>query len=44
VVSKIVEYLIFKEYYELTHEDAPKFKVDPAIVLEVLLASQFLDI
>ncbi|OQV16490.1 hypothetical protein BV898_09328 [Hypsibius exemplaris] len=44
VVSKVADYLIYKEYYERTQEDAPKFKVEPANVLEVLLASQFLDI
>lgn len=44
IVSKVVSYLVYKEYYERTMEDAPKFTVDPAMVLEVLMASQFLDI
>ncbi|XP_055339714.1 elongin-C-like [Paramacrobiotus metropolitanus] len=44
IVSKVAEYMIYKEYYERTHEDAPGFTVPPAIVLEVLMAAQFLDI
>ena len=44
IVSKVMSYLVYKEYYERTMENAPKFTVEPATVLEVLMASQFLDI
>ena len=44
VVNKVAEYLIYKDNYETNLADAPKFMVEPSMVLEILLASNFLDI
>lgn len=44
IVTKVASYLVYKENYEKKRENPPAFVVEPAIVLEVLMASQFLEI
>ncbi|KAK4700439.1 hypothetical protein P7C70_g5807, partial [Phenoliferia sp. Uapishka_3] len=45
IVSKVAEYLMYKEKYEKSNEDAPDFqeRVNSNMALELLMASDFLE-
>jgi len=43
ILEKVIQYLYYKVRYTNSSTKVPEFKMDPEIVLEVLMAANYLD-